>query len=823
MPPREAQFRPLPPNLHPALVSALRQLGIQDLYTHQFTAWELSQVGKNFTVATSTASGKTFCYNLPVIDLLLKNDQARSLYLFPTKALAQDQLSVLRQILETAYQNQQDINATLIPATYDGDTPGHARTKIRGQSRLIITNPDMLHTGILPHHTDWEEFFRGLKFIILDEMHVYRGVFGSHVANILRRLRRIATFYGSRPQFILTSATIGNPGELAENLIEAPVVVIDNDGAARGLKHFLIYNPPIVDQELGLRAGILQESIRLAVDLLAYNIQTIVFGRTRRTVELILKQLQTQLNSPNDGSDNSTIIRAYRSGYLPQKRREIEKGLREGRVRVVMATSALELGIDIGQMSAAVLAGYPGTIAGAWQQAGRAGRGLETSLAILLASSSPIDQFLAKNPDYFFDQTPEQALINPNNPLILLDHLRCAAFELPFAAGESFGRVSPEEVTEFLEILQETGFLHKSGQKFFWMADQYPASEISLRNASVDRFVLQDISGNQPVTIGEVDGESADWMVHPEAIYLHEGETYLVEDLDLIGKTASLRPVLVDYYTRHRQETEVHLLEIMRVETIPGGTKTHGEISVISQVTGYQKRRWGTNENLGFGDVSLPPRELQTTGYWLTLAPEIVERLRSEGLWNSDPNDYGSNWKKQRDLARKRDGYQCQACGIPEKDRSHHVHHKIPFREFSSPELANRLENLVTLCPNCHQRAESAVRIRSGLAGLSYLLGNLAPLFLMCDTRDLGVHADPKSPLGDGNPTVVIYDNIPAGIGFSNWLFNVHNELIQNAYELTIQCGCANGCPSCVGPGGEEGAGSKKETLGILQNLIERP
>jgi len=805
-----ARFAPFPADLHPALVDALRARGIGALYTHQATAWQHVQAGQHIVVVTGTASGKTLCYNLPVLDRLLRHPQARALYLFPTKALAQDQLSMIG-----------DLSSAIRAATYDGDTPSEARPTIRAAARLVISNPDMLHIGVLPHHTKWADFFGHLQFVVIDEMHAYRGVFGSHVANVLRRLKRIARFYGASPQFILTSATIANPVELAERLIEEPVVLVDDDGAARGARHFLIYNPPVVNRDLGLRRSALLESVRLAGDLLQHGVQTIVFAQARRTVELILTYLRRSLPSPafGGGAGGGGKIRAYRSGYLPHQRREIERGLREGQVRAVVATNALELGIDIGGMGAAVLTGYPGTIAGTWQQAGRAGRQNEASLAALVASANPLDQFLARHPDYFFGRSPEQALINPDNLLILLGHLRCAAFELPFRAGESLGRVEGAQVAEILQFLREAGVLYQSGDKYFWMADHYPAQDISLRSASPEMVVLQVRDGEEWTAIGQVDQASAFWMVHPGAVYLHEGRVYLVEELELEQHIAWLRAAEVDYYTQPRSETTVQLLEKLDEVEVQGATKAHGEVAVTTQVIGFRKVKWFTQEQLGLGEVSLPPTELVTTGYWLALTEGTVARLREQGVWTSDPNDYGPNWLAQRDRARARDGHRCQACGMLEDGRSHHVHHRIPFRTFASYRQANQLSNLVTLCPRCHQRVELAVRMRSGLAGLSFALGHLAPLFLMCDPGDLGVHSDPRSPLADGQPAVVIYDQVPAGIGFSERLFELHDELMARAYELVAACECADGCPSCVGPAGEGGAGGKRETLAILEAL----
>ena len=827
---RPAQFAPFPADLHPALADALRSRGIHALYTHQATAWQQAQAGQHLVVVTGTASGKTLCYNLPVLDGLLRHPQARALYLFPTKALAQDQKDALSQLITANSQSPiSNTHPDIRIATYDGDTPAEARPRIRTTARLIISNPDMLHTGVLPHHTLWADFFGHLQFVVIDEMHAYRGVFGSHVANVLRRLKRIARFYGASPQFILTSATIANPVELAERLIEEPVALVDDDGAVRGARHFLIYNPPVVNRDLGLRRSALLESVRLAGDLLQHGVQTIVFARARQTVELILTYLRRNLPSPafGGGGGGGGEIRGYRSGYLPRQRREIERGLREGRVRAVVATNALELGIDIGGMGAAVLTGYPGTIAGTWQQAGRAGRQTEASLAALVTSANPLDQFLARHPDYFFGRSPEQALINPDNLLILLGHLRCAAFELPFRAGEGFGHVEGARVAEFLQFLQEAGVLYQSGDKYFWMADQYPAQDISLRSASPETVLLQARDGDEWTTIGQVDQASAFWMVHPGAVYLHEGQAYLVEELDLAQHIARLRAAEVDYYTQPRSETTVQLLDKLDEVEVRGATKAHGEIAVTTQVIGFRKVKWFTQEQLGLGEVSLPPTELVTTGYWVALAEGTVARLREQGVWTSDPNDYGPNWLAQRDRARARDGYRCQACGALEqggglslsKGHSHHVHHKTPFRAFASYRQANQLSNLVTLCPSCHHRVELAVRMRSGLAGLSFALGHLAPLFLMCDARDVGVHSDPKSPLADGQPAVVIYDQVPGGIGFSERLFELHDELTARAYELVAACECTDGCPSCVGPAGEGGIGGKRETLAILEAL----
>ncbi|HLO30179.1 MAG TPA: DEAD/DEAH box helicase [Anaerolineales bacterium] len=823
LPPRPAQTYPFPGDLSAPVKQTLIASGIHTLYSHQLEAWSSAQAGENIILSTGTASGKTLSYNLPVFASLLQDNNARALYLFPTKALAQDQLSNLQSLIT----DLQLLNA----AIYDGDTPSSARPAIRKNARILLSNPDMLHTGILPHHTNWSDFFTNLRFVVIDEAHTYRGVFGSHVANVIRRLKRVANFYGAKPQFILASATIGNPQELAEHLIEEPVHLIDNDGSGRGPRHFIFYNPPITDPALGLRKSSLLEGVRLAHDLLTSNVQSVVFARSRRSVEIVLRYLQgnqsvdSSIESPMIDYDLlpslQSAVRGYRSGYLPTQRREIEKGLREGTVKTVVATNALELGIDIGGLGAAILVGYPGTVASARQQAGRAGRGLESAAAVLIASASPLDQFLAHHPEYFFERSPEQALVNPDHLLILLEHLRCAMFELPFQKGEGFGRLSGENIEEYLQFLLSNNEAHLSNEKYYWMADQYPAANISLRSASPQAVVLQAMTEDQrPLTVGTVDGESALWMVHPGAIYLHEAQSFFVKDLSLEEHIAYLKPIESDYYTEPLQGTEVTVLSTNTQTAVLGGEKAWGELQVTTQVTGFRKRRWYTHENLGEEPLDLPPTDLMTTGYWVSLSEETVTRLREAGVWTNDPNDYGPEWSRIRDRVRARDKYTCQVCGAVETNRQHDVHHKTPFRAFSSWAEANRLENLTTLCPSCHHKVEQNVRMRSGLAGLAHVLGNLAPLFLMCDAGDLGTHIEPVENQAFGQPTVVLYDAIPAGIGFSEKLFDMHDELIARALELVSECPCADGCPSCVGPGGENGYGGKQEALEILKELI---
>lgn len=791
------------------LASILRSQGIRRLYSHQYRAFQLYQQGKNLAVATGTASGKSLCYQLPILSMLDRGSLTNALLIFPTKALTYDQRNSLAQMISPERK--------VFPQVYDGDTPSHLRSSIRKNARVLLTNPDMLHTAILPHHTLWADFIRGLSLVVIDEIHVYRGVFGSHITNLIRRLKRICAFYGSSPQFIMTSATISNPREHSERLIEAPVELIDRDGAEHGERNFILYNPPLVNQELGIRRSAMSEGIRLTGDLLHYGVQTLVFSQTRRMTEIAVRYLRE--NCANLAAD----IYAYRSGYLPGDRREIERKLKSGEARAVTATNALELGVDIGSMDAVIIVGYPGSIAATRQQSGRAGRKAEPSVSVLVASANPVDQFLVRHPEYILERSPEKALVNPDNPLILLQHVRCAAFELPFRTGESFGRLDWKQLESYLNALSEFGEIHLSKERYFWSADQYPAEKVSLRSTAAGTVSLRVEEEGRQTTIGEVDMHSAHWMVHPGAIYLHQASTYLVDELNLEEKVAVLRPVSYDYYTEPKQEIELKILKILQKESIAAGTRNLGEVLVTSRLIGYRKIRWYTNENLGGEEISLPPTELLTMAYWLELGEDTVKALEAENLWTNAPNHYGSTWRLQRALARRRDQYRCQICGQPEQGVEHHVHHKIPFRQFTNAELANQLENLITLCANCHRKAEGVIRMRSGLAGLSYVLSQLAPLLIMCDVSDLDSYFDPQSSLTGGLPVVFLYDKVPAGIGLCDEIYQRHEELMQNALDLVEHCACQDGCPSCVGASGENSSGGKRETLALLSLLNGKP
>jgi DEAD/DEAH box helicase domain-containing protein len=859
LPAQSAVMAPIPAELHPSLHAALARRGITQLYTHQAQAVSHALAGDAVAVVTPTASGKTLCYNLPVLDALLRGDEARALYLFPTKALGHDQLDELdawRQDLAT-----QDAAAiTLQAAAYDGDTPSAERARLRRQTRLLITNPDMLHLGILPYHANWEPFLAGLRYVVLDEMHTYRGVFGSHVANVLRRLRRLCAFYGSRPQFICTSATIANPAELAERLVEAPVTVVNESGAPRGSKHVILYNPPLIDPEHGIRRSSTLETQDLAARAVLAGVQTIVFARARLTTELLLTYLRDRVartarrdRSGTPRLDVATQLRGYRGGYLPSERRAIEAGLRHGEVRGVVATNALELGIDIGQLQAAIVCGYPGTIASTWQQMGRAGRTADASLAILVATAGALDQYIVRHPEFLLERSPEHALINPDNLLLLVDHLRCAAFELPFAPGDGFGD-SPF-AHDVLALLVEQGELQADATGLFWAGEAYPARAINLRSSSADTVTIQARNGGETTVIGVLEAAAAPRLVHDGAVYFHEGQSFTVEKLDLDANLAYVTPVEVDYYTDAMSTTEVEVLAQHDQADQRGGRACHGDLRVSTQVEGYRRVKRFTHERLAVFPLNYPPTELETSGYWCSVLPEVQLALEERGEWRDSVNDYGPNWDTVREQVRVRDHFRCTQCGAAEPPgRRHDVHHLVPFRTFGYvPGInehyrqANRLDNLILVCRACHQRLEAGARVRSGLDGLAYALGQLAPLYLMCDPEDIGVHvvrgaiagirqrmAAPASGLPAAAeeagrpvqlPTVYVYEQAAAGLGFSTRLFELHTTLLAAAYDLIAGCTCPQGCPACVGPILDNEIAqldTKRLALALLAELTDR-
>ena len=721
---------------------------------------------------TPTASGKTLCYNAPVLNAILADPATRALYLFPTKALAQDQLAELHALSEIVTHGS-DLDIGVF--TYDGDTPADARRAIRGKAHVVLSNPDMVHSGILPHHPRWAKLFENLRFVVIDELHAYRGVFGSHLANIMRRLQRICRHYGSDPVFICSSATIANPRELAEGLIGRPFELVEKNGAPRGEKFFLFVNPPVVNAQLGIRRSYLAETRRVALEFLKHNLQLIVFGQSRLAVEILTTYLKDAFHGPPGAAD---VIRGYRGGYLPNRRREIERGLREGQVRAVVSTNALELGIDIGALDVAVLAGYPGTIAATWQRAGRAGRRTTRSAAVLVASSAPIDQFIVRNPSYFFDASPEHALINPDNLHILLDHVKCAAFELPFHNDEQFGaegRAGDVDVQAVLSVLSEEGFVHQADGQWNWTNESYPADAVSLRSVSSDNFVVIDTTNGERV-IGETDFTSGPAVLHEKAIYILEGQLFQVERLDFDGRKAYLRQVDCDYYTDAITYTKVTILDTFEssasagaqfdaggseASTEPlggeGGKRSHGEVHVVSRVVGFKKIKFYTNENVGSGELDLPEQQMHTSSYWLTIPAEIMAALPFAG-----------------------------------DDR------------------------------------------RDGVVGLAFAMKNIAQLLLMCDGHDIGLSVDGGSldrttrtgAMGSvpdalaSDPNVFIYDNYPGGIGFSRPLYEMHDLLLERTRELIVGCPCSSGCPSCVGPEGNTGPHAKQVASRILDRLL---
>lgn len=604
-------FVDLPAEVQDALRKVLEYKGIRQLYTHQADCFQALAAGANPVVVTPTASGKTLCYNLPVLSRLLNEPEARAMYLFPTKALAEDQLHEFHSIVEA-------MGSTIRAFTYDGDTPQDARKQIRERANVVLTNPDMLHAGILPHHTKWAKVFENLRYIVIDELHYYRGVYGSHLANVLRRLRRICEFYGSKPQFICCSATIANPKPLAEALTGEPFRLVDRNGAPTGEKFFVFYNPPVVNRQLGIRRGYLNETRRVASEFVNHGQQTLVFANNRLATEILLKYLKDACERNAPGT-----VRGYRGGYLPRERRDIERGLRDGDIRCVVATNALELGIDIGSLDVVVMAGYPGTIASTWQRAGRAGRRLGTSLSILIASSAPLDQYIVEHPEYFFESSPEHAQINPDNLEILINHLKCASFELPIKDGELFGR---HDSTEMCRFLEELGVVHHSAGAWHWTSDTYPADAVSLRSVTSDNFVVIDATTEERV-IAEVAFPAALVELHEKAIYLHEARQYQVEKMDYDQRKAWVRRIECDYFTDAIDYTQVKILEEFDARPVAEARSAHGEVRVNRQIVGFKKVKFYTMENIGAGALSLPEQEMHTTSCWLHFTPEFFARL----------------------------------------------------------------------------------------------------------------------------------------------------------------------------------------------------
>ncbi|MDR2028518.1 MAG: DEAD/DEAH box helicase [Treponema sp.] len=764
LPAREGSYAPLPADLDGRIAAALRNRGISRIYTHQGEVWEELRRGRHVVVVSPTASGKTLCYNLPTLQALLRDEKARALYLFPTKALSQDQQSELEELLlsqdREGARPPGDPAAEAIPvkaAVYDGDTPASLRTAARDTGRIIISNPDMLHAGILPNHPKWISFFSHLKYIVIDEAHAYRGVLGSHVADLLRRLRRVAAFYGSKPQFILCSATIANPLELAETLIGEPVTLVDNNGAPRGEKRIILYNPPLVDPVQGIRRSVVTESRRWMLALLKGGIKTILFAHSRIKTEIAAAYVNEDL--ANIYTDNSRIkVEAYRGGLLPNDRREIERGLREGRIQGVVSTNALELGIDIGGLDASVVAGFPGSFNSFWQQSGRAGRRGGSSVSVFVASASPLDQFIMNEPEWFFRTGVEEARLDPHNPYILTDHVKCAAFELPFrdeamARGEEPLGAGAGEVLAYLE---EEGIVRHSADRWHWADRSFPAEGISLRSATADNVVIVDVTQGRNQVIGEMDRPSAKELIFENAVYIHRGRQYLVESLDIENRKCLVREAEVNYFTDGLVKTDIKVLTedesftygegsgqggvppVSGAPPPPAGCSATGcsaagvlgDVLVRSQAAKFKKIRFHTHENIGYGDIHLPEEEMQSRALALLFDPALSR------------------------------GGACLA-GMDEAGAA------------------------------------------SVLSGAGTLIKRIAPIFLLCDPRDLGLAERIRDP-HFGVPVLFIYDKYPGGTGLAEALARRVEELFRSSRQALERCPCRDGCPSCVGPGGNK-------------------
>ncbi len=717
IPARPGKFEEFPGELKTELRTILKNRGISRLYSHQAKSYEAVRKGEDIVVVTPTASGKTLCYNLPVLQDLLENQEHRALYIFPTKALSQDQQSELNEVILGG-------EVPVKVFTYDGDTPASVRVSARDSGRIVITNPDMLHTGILPNHPKWIKFLSSLKYVVIDEVHIYRGVFGSHMTNLVRRLKRVAAFYGSDPTFICCSATIGNPLELATRILErdparAPKLIDDN-GSPSGEKHMIFYNPPLVDAVQGIRRGVVHESQRLAVKLLRAGIKTIVFARSRIRTELIASYINSSLR--NVYNDNERIrVEPYRGGYLPSERREIEKGLRDGSIHGVVSTNALELGIDIGGLDAAVLAGFPGSIASTWQQAGRSGRRNNLSVAICIASASPVDQFLIQHPEYFFTASPESAFIDPNNLFILLDQLKCAVFEIPFKDDETFGKDTPA----LLAHLEENGVIRHSGQSWFWSDRSYPSEQVSLRSSTSENVVIINTTKGKYDVIGEMDRVSAMEMLFEGAVYIHRGEQYLVTELDLKNSKCLVEEAELNYYTDAIVKSDIKVLHV-DIDHEQAGQKTViGDVLVRREVAKFKKIRYHSHENVGYGEIYLPEEEMHTRSAILVF---------SEGTRAAEA-----------------------FAGV-----------KPALRE----DVLGRIGTLVK---------------------------NVAPVFLLCESSDIGI-AERLRDAYTQAPSIYVYDMYPGGTGLSESLLDNIDKIFPACLELVDRCACEHGCPSCIGP-----------------------
>jgi DEAD/DEAH box helicase domain-containing protein len=764
----DGDLRPLPSSLGPAARRALEARRIDSLYSHQVEAIEAAQGGRHVVVATPTASGKSLCFHVPVIEALAANPAATALYIYPTKALSRDQEHSLLGLLG-------DAGLTAPAMVFDGDTPGDARRVARERCRVVLTNPDMLHAGILPNHARWASLFQGLTYVIVDELHVYRGVFGSQMAHVLARLRRVARFHGKEPQILGATATIGNPLEHAARLYGvAPetVALVDQSGAPRAEREVYVYNPPVVTPELGVRESSLKHAVSLAADLVRARVPTIVFGPSRNSVEVMLKYLRERVSdvAPADA------IMAYRGGYLPETRRKVEAGLRNGEILCVVATNALELGIDIGDLDAVICAGYPGSVAATWQRFGRAGRRGTQSIAVLVCSSSALDQYLARDPRYLFEAGAEEARIDPGNVEILIQHLKCAVFEAPFelsapgsnrahpasAQGEAYAALGAESTRDALDYLAGHGLVHAADGRYQWIGEAFPASSISLRNIGWDNFVIIDLKTGQ--SLAELDYRAAHTMLHEQAIYQHDAEQYQVERLDFDNHKAFVRRVEPDYFTTALTYRTVSVLEEAATCALGRGLVAHGDVKVLERVTGYKKIKFFTHENAGYGDVHLPEMQTHTTGFWLTVPEALIDAL-----------------------------------GLPR-----------PLVIDALRGVGAALETVSALLLMCDPRdigqtlGDGAERDRAG-----------------SDAEPAG--RDPfRRRTGNFDPTVFLFDAHPGGVGLSPRIYERAADLFERSRALIERCPCAEGCPACVGPTSEDG-GRKTLALRLMQALVDPP
>lgn len=751
-PSRQGCYADFPETIDERVQSVYRRRGVNRLYSHQARAIEEALCAHHVVVATPTASGKTLVYNALTLNALLCNSSAKSLYLFPTKALSQDQLAELFEINES-------LGEPFGLYTYDGDTPQSMRKSIRKQAHIVLSNPYMLHSGILPHHTKWAALFRNLHYVIIDELHYYTGVFGSHMANIMRRLKRICAFYGSNPVFVMSSATISNPGDLAQRMIGDKVVPILESGAPIGERHLVFVNPPVVNRQLGIRRSYVSLVREISSRLLDLGLSVITFANSRLTVEVLVKYLKSDCEKR---VDQSNMIRGYRGGYLPKLRREIEKGLRDGTIKGVVSTNALELGIDIGGLDAVVLASYPGSVASTWQRIGRAGRRAGASLGVLVCSSSPIDQFIAGTPDYFTERSPEAGRINPDNLSILVDHIKCAAFELPFVRNELFGS---DDSLEILSYLQEQGVLYYKEDKWFWTEEGYPADAVSITRVSSDNFVVVDRTSAERV-IAEVDFSSALDTLHPKAIYILEGEQYVVEELDFENRKAFVRASNADYYTDAISYTKVKVLDRFD-ETVQKRYRLGlGDVHVFTQVVGFKKLKFFTNENVGAGDLQLPQREMHTSALWMTIGEDVLDAL-----------------------------------DIPDEDKL---------------EAVSGLGYLM--------RYMAAIMLLCDVRDLGVALeDSLTQSPLPNPKRNKMVPgSETVLPQRNFTPNIYIFDNYPNGVGLADGLYEHFDALLLNTLKAIKNCSCKRGCPSCVGPATRGDSRHKSGALFLARILANR-